>query len=203
MRGDGDSHKLCDLDLRSRDAAAVDRADDAMALSQILLLSCLAALARADGDADGAHRAALAADLRKHGEALRKGEPLPADMPEHKQAKLKAAFAEEEVKRKKVHGEMTDMHDWWCDGDGKSNWEGKEHAAEDEDLCKKWDTHLKHEEPEKRTKPETPPAGGAMWRIHKAWCESHPEADGHGESFPCFHFKHPKFREQFEPKSEL
>ena len=64
-------------------------------------------------------------------------------------------------------------------------------------------THLKHEEPEKRTKPETPPAGGAMWRIHKAWCESHPEADGHGESFPCFHFKHPKFREQFEPKSEL
>ena len=48
-----------------------------------------------------------------------------------------------------------------------------------------------------------PPAGGAMWRIHKAWCESHPEADGHGESFPCFHFKHPKFREQFEPKSEL
>ena len=174
-----------------------------MALSQILLLCCLTALARADGGADGAHRAALAADLGKHGEALRKGEPLPADMPEHKQAKLKAAFAEEEVKRKKVHGEMTDMHDWWCDGDGKSNWAGKEHAAEDEDLCKKWDTHLKHEEPEKRTKPETPPAGGAMWRIHKAWCESHPEADGHGESFPCFHFKHPKFREQFEPKSEL
>ena len=64
-----------------------------MALSQILLLSCLAALARADGGADGAHRAALAADLSKHGEALRKGEPLPADMPEHKQAKLKAAFA--------------------------------------------------------------------------------------------------------------
>ena len=39
--------------------------------------------------------------------------------------------------------------------------------------------------------------------VAAAWCESHPEADGHGESFPCFHFKHPKFREQFEPKSEL
>ena len=81
--------------------------------------------------------------------------------------KLKAAFAEEEVKRKKVHGEMTDMHDWWCDGDGKSNWEGKEHAAEDEDLCKKWDTHLKHDEPEKRTKPETPPAPNASTRQRK------------------------------------
>jgi hypothetical protein len=60
---------------------------------------------------------------------------------------------------------MTDMHDWWCDGDGKSNWEGKEHASEDEDLCKKWDTHLKHEEPEKRTKPETPPAGKRPTRV--------------------------------------
>ena len=161
--------------------------------------------ARADGGGGGrAPGFAMAADLPQ---ARRRCSQLaaPPTCARHKQAKL----ARRRLRRKTsawAEGpcEMTDMHDWWCDGDGKSNWEGVTARAAATRTCAASGDHaLKHEEPARASlllrRRRAARCGGSTRRGAIAT----PRRTATASRSRASTSSGPKFREQFEPKSAL
>ena len=95
---------------------------------------------------------------------------------------------------------LTAMHEWYCKGAGMEHWQGTGSAHEDQEMCDMWYSWIDSgPDPSQRTMPDHEPPTGAVWRLHRAWCELHPSPDT--ESIPCKHYRErPEFAEKYKPE---